>query len=109
MAEIIPCRDCQSPDCKGCNVLELSKALARGHFAGLMDENNCLHIDSDLAPVVRCKDCDCWNTWDSAGRKSLGNFVCSCAHWSVEDGPVLYTKPDEFCSYGEKIEEEDHE
>ena len=60
---------------------------------------------ADVRPVVLCKDCDCWNDWDSAGKESLGNYVCSCAHWSVEDGPVLFTRPDDFCSYGEKREE----
>jgi hypothetical protein len=60
---------------------------------------------ADVRPVVLCRDCDCWNDWDSAGKESLGNYVCSCAHWSVEDGPVLYTRPTDFCSYGEKREE----
>lgn len=60
---------------------------------------------ADVRPVIFCKDCDCWNEWDSAGRESLGNYVCSCAHWTVEDGPVLYTRPTDFCSYGERIEE----
>ena len=60
---------------------------------------------ADLRPLVMCKDCDCWNDWDSAGKESLGNYVCSCAHWSVEDGPILYTRPTDFCSYGEKREE----
>lgn len=31
----------------------------------------------------------------------VGNFVCSCAHWSG-DGYTVYTKPDDFCSYGER-------
>lgn len=60
---------------------------------------------ADVRHVVFCRDCDCWNEWDSAERESLGNYVCSCAHWSVEDGPVLYTRPADFCSYGEKREE----
>ena len=60
---------------------------------------------ADVRPVVFCRDCDCWNEWDSAGRESLGNYVCSCAHWSVEDGATLYTRPTDFCSYGEKREE----
>lgn len=60
---------------------------------------------SDVRPVVLCRDCDCWNDWDSAGKESLGNFVCSCAHWSVEDGPIFYTRPTDFCSYGAKREE----
>lgn len=60
---------------------------------------------ADVRPVVMCRDCGCWNDWDSAGRESLGNYVCSCAYWSVEDGPVLYTRPTDFCSYGERREE----
>lgn len=60
---------------------------------------------ADVRPVVLCRDCDCWNDWDSAGRESLGNYVCSCAHWTVEDGAVFYTKPTDFCSYGKKREE----
>lgn len=61
---------------------------------------------ADVREVVLCKECDFWNDWDSAGKESLGNYVCSCAYWSVEDGPVFYTSPDDFCSYGEKREEE---
>ena len=60
---------------------------------------------ADVRPVVMCLDCDYWNDWDSAGKESLGNYVCSCAYWSVEDGAVFYTRPTDFCSYGEKREE----
>lgn len=59
----------------------------------------------DAVEVVRCKDCDLWNEWDHSGRESLGNFRCSCAHWSVEDGPVFFTAPTDFCSYAEPKEE----
>ena len=57
------------------------------------------------AEIVRCKDCDHWNTWDAAGKSSLGNFVCSCAYWTSEDGPVHYTSPSDFCSFGERRED----
>lgn len=57
---------------------------------------------ADVAPVVRCRDCDCWNEWDHAGHESLGNFRCSCAYWSVEDGSAFYTAPTDFCSNGQK-------
>lgn len=60
---------------------------------------------ADVRPVVLCRDCDCWNDWDSAGKESLGNYVCSCAHWTVEDGAVFYTRPTDFCSYGGMREE----
>lgn len=60
---------------------------------------------ADVAPVIRCKDCDLWNEWDHSGRESLGNFRCSCGYWSVEDGPVFFTAPTDFCSYAEPKEE----
>lgn len=60
----------------------------------------------EAVPVVRCCECDLWNNWDSTGDKSLGTFACSCAHWSVEDGYTVYTKPNDFCSYGERMDEE---
>ena len=65
---------------------------------------------ANVRPVILCKDCDLWNEWDHAGRQSLGNYRCSCAHWSHEDGPVYYTAPEDFCSYAEpKDESDDHQ
>ena len=72
----------------------------------IIDEQPTISPD-EVRGVVLCQDCDCWNEWDHAGRKSLGNYVCSCAHWTVEDGAVLYTKPTDFCSYGERKVSED--
>lgn len=71
-------------------------------------EFGCDHYrrTADVVEVVRCRDCDLWNEWDSAGRREFGNYVCSCAKWSTEDGSVLYTKPNDFCSYGEPKEAE---
>lgn len=57
---------------------------------------------ADVRPVVLCRDCDMWNEWDHAGHESLGNYRCSCAYWTSEDGPVRYTSPMDFCSYAEK-------
>ena len=59
---------------------------------------------ADVRPVVLCKDCDHWNEWDHVGRETLGNFRCSCAYWSHEDGPIYYTGENDFCSYGERKE-----
>ena len=103
--EQIACKECTSPDCHGCNMYRLERMLMSGKLDALMDENRGIKMDADVRPVVFCRDCDCWNEWDSAGRESLGNYVCSCAHWSVEDGAILYTRPTDFCSYGEKREE----
>ena len=89
-------------------VAELQKKpIHDGHFIHTRDVSDAIFYAPTISPdevrgVVLCQDCDCWNEWDHAGRKSLGNYVCSCAHWTVEDGAVLYTKPTDFCSYGER-------
>lgn len=46
-SELIGCRTCSSPYCKGCNMFTLYKALEAGKFDALMSENHTLH-DSDL-------------------------------------------------------------
>ena len=59
-----------------------------------------------ITDLVRCKDCDCWDTEHSSGRMSLGNYVCICQEWSdVEDHRFVYTAGDEYCSRGERREE----
>ncbi len=75
--------------------------LSYGEF---MDLSRYIH--SLLCTEKCCKNCDYWNTWDHAGHKDLKNYVCSCAHWTSEDGCTQYTKPDDFCSYFEPREEE---
>lgn len=47
----------------------------------------------DAIKVIRCKDCDLWNTWDKQGE------LCSCAHFTLDDSNAVYTKPEDFCSY----------
>ena len=65
-------------------------------------ESDGKNITVTKTELVRCWECELWNDWDSAGHKELGNFVCSCAHWTNEDGYVVYTKPEDFCSYSER-------
>ena len=86
------------------------KCCSLCRWEGTSNCDECEHpIDDipavDVRPVVLCRDCDNWNDWDSAGKESLGNYVCSCAYWTVEDGAVFYTRPTDFCSYGEKRED----
>ena len=81
-------------------------------YEGLRDAINQINYQPTIDPVYAaggcyCRECDLWNDWDSAGKKSLGTFVCSCAHWTGEDGHTVYTKPDDFCSYGEPKEAQD--
>ena len=61
---------------------------------------------ADVVEVVRCKDCDLWNEWDESGHEQTGNYACSCAYFSNEDGYIVYTGPDDYCSYGERKEDE---
>ena len=40
----IPCKKCTSPDCRGCNLLELSEALSDGRLNHYMDGNRRIHV-----------------------------------------------------------------
>ena len=46
---------------------------------------------ADVAPVVRCKDCDYYE-----------GDECVCPYIFMSDGAHLWTNPDDFCSYGER-------
>lgn len=53
--------------------------------------------------LVRCGDCESWDTEHSSGRRSLGNYVCICQEWSdAEDSRWVCTGEDEYCSRGER-------
>ena len=55
---------------------------------------------ADVVEVIRCKDCDFWNKDENI----LGGI---CDEWSdFEDSIISYTKPDDYCSRGERKEEE---
>ena len=51
MAEYIECRNCDSPDCKGCNLKNLETMLNNGKFDCLMNENRCINPSEDITPV----------------------------------------------------------
>jgi hypothetical protein len=87
------------------NAMELTadrhhpSALAFGHCHSLVKRAPAV----DAVEVVRCKDCECWNEEDKGGRATLGTLVCACDNWSnQEDGYSRYTRPDDFCSCGER-------
>lgn len=40
--EIIECRDCESKNCYGCNILTLAEMLNSGAFDGMMDEHHSI-------------------------------------------------------------------
>lgn len=55
---------------------------------------------ADVVEVIRCKYCEFWNKDENI----LGGI---CDEWSdFEDGIINYTKPDDYCSRGERKEQE---
>lgn len=48
----------------------------------------------DAVPVVRCKDCEYYD-----------GDECQCPYIFMSDGAHMYPDPDDFCSYGERREE----
>ena len=89
MAEHIACRNCESPDCKGCNLKRLETMLENGAFNCLMNENRAINISADVEPVKhgrwiqqpfgvtyiwRCSKCETigspqWNYCPKCGTK----------------------------------------
>ena len=53
-------------------------------------------LSSDVVEVVRCKDC-----------KWYCQEVCCNSHIPIDDGatPCILTKPNDYCSYGERRSE----
>ena len=51
MAEYIKCRNCESPDCKGCNLKRLETMLENWKFDCMMNENRCINTSADVEPV----------------------------------------------------------
>ena len=60
----------------------------------------------DATPVIHCKHCDCWCEDLKVGRHEFGNVTAPCSEWSNEDGHIVYTSPDEFCSRRERRTDE---
>ena len=50
----------------------------------------------DAVPVVRCEKCRNWVENDD------GQYVCTLFDIANSYGEPVVTKPDDFCSYGEK-------
>ena len=93
MAEYIACIRCNSPDCKGCNLKRLETMLENGKFDCLMNENRSINTSSDVAPVVRCKDCKYWQD----NNDGYPHEECRWGHGETPDA-------NDFCSYGERKE-----
>lgn len=71
MTEYIGCRECDSPDCKGCNLKKLETMLRNGKFDCIMNENRCINTTAEVAPVVHGR----WKLLRKGDWTSV--FVCS--------------------------------
>ena len=64
-----------------------------------------MNDDNTIIEVVRCKDCKFWNK----DENTLNNRGI-CDEWSdFEDSIIRYTNPDDYCSLGERKEQEDEQ
>lgn len=52
MAKYIECRNCDSPNCDGCNIHTLATMLHKGKLDSLMDMHHSINPTADVAPVV---------------------------------------------------------
>ena len=75
MADYIKCRNCESPDCKGCNIKNLETMLNNGKFDCLMNGNRCVNPSADVAPVRH-------GLWIEPTRLYYGakQYECSLCH-----------------------------
>lgn len=77
MAEYIGCRNCDSPDCKGCNIYTLAAMLGAGKFDGLMNGNRS--INPFAADVVEVRH----GAWISLTDCANAGVYCSVCHKKV--------------------------
>ena len=52
MNEVICCRACGQPSCRGCNMFTLQKMLDKGKFDCLMDEKHSIMEDAEVTLKV---------------------------------------------------------
>ena len=73
----------------------MNKCFAGGHLRYVNGAWRDVNGDTvDAVDVVRCKDCEFYS-----------NEECGCPYIFMSDGAHLYTDPTDFCSYGERRED----
>ena len=87
MAEYIKCRNCESPDCKGCNLKNLETMLNNGKFDCLMNENRCVNPSADVSKVRH-------GLWIKSGYVcGESEFICSVcgeSEWRTSSSRMKY-------------------
>ena len=91
---LIECRSCDEPDCTGCNLHRLAFALRRGLFDACKDDHNAVRITSEVAPVVRCRECKYYMKSNEMCElvDTRLKFYSDHKRWAEES----------FCSWGER-------
>ena len=91
--ELIGCRTCSSPGCKGCNMFTLYKALKLARDMMRSDAPKSLSIPAvDAVEVVRCRECK-----HGAYSEYYGNVACNAHLW--------VRGPEYFCADGQRRED----
>lgn len=106
MTEYIGCRECDSPDCKGCNLKNLETMLRNGKFNCIMNENRCINTTAEVAPVVHGR----WKLLRKGDWTSV--FVCSVcgrretiAESESYNSQIKMPKKYPYCHCGAKMDE----
>ena len=86
MAEYIECRNCESPDCKGCNIKNLETMLKNGKFDCLMNENRCINQFADAAPVRHGRWIVTVYTTVSKRKGIISNKKFACSECAYSNG-----------------------
>ena len=102
MDEYIGCRNCNSPNCKGCNIKTLETMLNNGKFDCLMNENRCINPSADVAPVRHgrweFKDDDGAYPWTTKAICSECKKVIAWnARLSLKNNQIEFAHENHYC------------
>lgn len=85
MSELISCRHCDSPTCRGCNIYTLANALTIGRFDKLMDAHHAVRINTDVVELKKGK----WVEERIESREGYHSKIilyCSICWWVSPSG-----------------------
>ena len=89
--------ECYTMSCYDCIHCDRCSDFESGFSAHCVNVSKCKHFrnKADFVEVVRCKDCKYWEE-----EEGFGMF---CSHWA---SMLTESQPDDFCSCGERRENE---
>lgn len=104
MAEYIACRECNSSNCKGCNMYTLEMMLDGGKFDCIVGDDHSINPLADVAKVVRCKDCKHFAEFCGEAKEDGADGTCRLLIMKVVENDFSSVRATDFCSYGERKE-----